>query len=237
MKPRTGSIIRRILRAFWSINLTTLLLLGACQQPSTDTQPVPAATPASETDALTPTELQRLLGAAQAAIDADHLTYPAEHSAYQIYRDILQYQPDQEDARRGLETLIEIYIARALEALDQQRYASARSMLSRARLIDPNHPSIAPAAQQIQLLASAQRTHLTLTEAMLAGDADQLIESLAPIAQQPLGYRCQFVISAKNDAQGRNLYQQLATAGNQTRPRAQLRIRLPIGIERLCFPL
>ena len=75
----------------------------------------------------------------------EHLTFPKRGSAYEIYTDILAKNPGSEAATRGLESIVEQYIQLSLSALDRRQFASARSMLARARLVlpeevQPGHP-------------------------------------------------------------------------------------------------
>ena len=59
---------------------------------------------------------------------------------------------------------------------------------------------------------------------------------LQALGELPDGYDCRFTIAAKNDAQGRWIYQTLASGSAGGRLRAQIEIRLPAGVERVCFP-
>jgi hypothetical protein len=220
--------------------------MGACQNP----QPERTGEPSSEVaatgeqaetpPAIDPVLLHELLDQADAAIARGQLTYPVENSAYASYSRILDQQPDQQDALRGMEHLVEQYIAMAMQNLERHRYASARSMLARARLIDPSHPSIEPTEEQIRLLSEAERKVLKLTQEQLNNPNHALTEALQRLAAHPAENDCRFTISAKNDAQGRWIYQHLSAAGegrqDNPRIRAQIRIRLPAAVERLCFP-
>ena len=194
--------------------------------------------PITEAQARTidPVVLHNLLDTAEAAIDAGQLTYPADGSALTIYQQILAIEPGQQDAERGLEHLVELYIDLAMTALQRGRHATARSMLSRARLIRPNHPSIEPTAAQIRLLDKADRKILKLTQTDLQERTAQVQDNLAALAIPSEGQTCRYTISAKNDAQGRWIYQRLAEASASGRLRAQINLRLPAGVERLCFP-
>jgi len=225
-----------------SIILLFTLILSACQ-----TQPEPSAMGSAVTTELNKAKplpelseraLLDLLDQAEAAVKRDHLTYPQQGSALEIYQEILRSLPTQEDALRGMENIVERYIALAMQALDRRRFASARSMLARARLIDPKHPSIGPTAQQINLLSAADRETLVITQAQLNNPDQKLSDALSALGQTPAQHRCRFNIAAKNDAQGRWIYQQLNPIKNGAKPRnpAQIVIRLPTTVERLCFP-
>ena len=225
------------LLAFLLTTSPALAGLAGCKN-TTDEVPVPDE-PIIEVVAkvIDPVVLHNLLDAAEVAIAQGRLTYPTDSNALDIYQQILAMEPGQQDAERGLERLVELYIELAMTALQRGRRASARSMLARARLIGPNHPSIEPTAAQIRLLDKADRKTLKLAQTDLQGRSAELSDNLATLARPPEGQACRYTISAKNDAQGRWIYQRMAQASSSGRIRAQINIRLPAGVERLCFPL
>jgi hypothetical protein len=222
----------------WAIYLLLWLALTGCQSgvaPQPQAPPIPE-TPPAEIKKIDPVVLHNLLDTADAAIAQGHLTFPQGNNAYDIYQRILALEPGQQDAVRGLENLVEEYVALAIQALERNQPATARSMLARARLIVPDHASIEPTEAQIRLLTQAQRKSLKLAQNKLNKPESAVGRELQALAQVAQNTDCRFIISAKNDAQGRWIYQQLAKGATQTRIRAQIRIRLPASVERLCFP-
>lgn len=216
--------------------VAVMLMLSGCQVQQPEPPPEPPGTvvePAAP--AIPPAQLRNWLEAAETAIERDHLTYPEEGSAFAIYQQILALDPDQEDARRGLERIVEVYIQLAMRALERRQFATARSMLARARIILPDHPSIEPSAAQIRLIMNADRVTLRLTSAAVKDAEPATLESLQQFAAVADDRSCRFTISARNDAQGRWLYQQLSAGLQTSRLRAQIQVRTPIQIERLCF--
>ena len=123
----------------------------------------------------------------------------------------------------------------AMRSLERGQFASARSMLARARIIIPDHPSIEPTDAQIRLLSQAQRKKLTLNQRELRNEDPHMQRELKNMAQIPADSSCRFTISAGSDAQGRWIYQRLSEAAPQGRIRAQIQVRLPAAVERLCF--
>ena len=220
--------------------LLSALLLTFCVGCATTPEPPPDVPQEVEQEvkppAIPPATLYTLLDLADQAIAEDHLTYPEEGSAFQLYNHILQLDPDQEDAQRGLERIVERYIALAMQALQRGQYAGARSMLARARIILPNHPSIEPSERQIRLLSKAQRSVLQLSQQALREESPDLVASIVQFAQpQAESQDCRYTINAKNDAQGRWIYQTLNSASGDNRVRAQINLRLPASVERMCF--
>jgi len=237
----THSISRRQLavvpptRCYLTILLTISFLLGGCQQipdePTVEIKTPIAVIPPS----IDPLLLITLMDAAEQAIEAGQFTYPSQGSALDLYHQILAIEPRQEDAERGLERLVELHVERAMTALGKAQYASARSMLARAKLINPNHPSIEPTQAQIRLLSNADKKFLKLDQAELARQAHSLRERVMQLALPQPGKACRFTILAKNDTQGRWIYEQLSKGNPSGRIRAQIALRLPAGIERQCF--
>ena len=215
--------------------LLALVTTGGCQTPAEPApEPEPQAPPPPSKIAAD--TLADLLYRAEEALAREHITYPAEGSALAFYEEILAIEADQEDAVRGLEHIVEQYIDLALKALDREQFASARSMLARARLILPDHPSIKPTEEQIRLLSEARRVTIRLQQADLERSEPDATAELRALGELPTGYNCRFTIAAKNDAQGRWIYRTLSSGSSSGRVRAQIEIRLPAGVERVCFP-
>ncbi len=207
-------------------------MLASCTTPS---QPPPPAEQAPPPPAFTDQQLSDWLYAADQALNRDHLTYPREGSAFEIYQQILHLQPNQEDATRGLERIVERYVAFAMAALERRQFASARSNLARARIILPDHPSIEPSAAQIRLIVEADRELVELNQKDLAAENTRVTQALQQLVNSASGDNCRYLINARNDGQGRWIYQQLSRAHTDARLRAQIQIRLPASVERLCF--
>lgn len=208
------------------------MILSACQAPQPE-----APTPAAPTPAKSAPDIRKIVAlfeAAEAALRADHLTYPEAGSAYVLFQEILALDPGHEAAQRGLERIVERYVELAMSALERRQFASARSYLSRARIIDPGHPSIEPSAEQIRLIMSAQRDVLRIDRIALAVKDAQLQAQLRDFAGAAKP-GCRFTISARNDGEGRWIYQTMSAAVTDTRLRAQVRIQAPPQVERLCF--
>lgn len=224
---------------FSFLTLTTclffMLSLSACQTQQQEPEVLTVQKPLPKAPEIPRAQLFRWLDEAEAAIQNDHLTYPEAGSAYSIYTHILKLQPDQPDALRGVEQIVENYVEMALSALDQRRFAAARSYLKRARLILPQHASIEPTARQIRLIMEADREVLTLEQSDLRQETKETVEALRQLGNYAAGKNCRFSIAARSDSQGRWLYQKLAEGAAEQRLRASMVIRLPARVERLCF--
>ncbi|MEZ5560696.1 MAG: hypothetical protein R3E86_19385 [Pseudomonadales bacterium] len=180
--------------------------------------------------------VRQLLAEAEQALAEDRLFVPAENSAISRYDKILAIDPGNLDAIRGLEKIVERYLELALEAADRRQFERARAMLEQAALADPRHPGIEPTAERIRLLSSAKRTVIRLDGAELSSRSAALVARLHDAGARIRTDGCRALISARNDAEGRWIYQQLSGAPGDARIRAEMQIAWPPNIEILCFP-
>jgi TonB family protein len=89
--------------------------------------------------------------AQQAMLDR-HFIEPAEGSALSLYRKVLVLDPDNGEARQGLQRLAEILFARVQSALDERKIDVALQSLETARSISPNDSRLGPLDERIASL-------------------------------------------------------------------------------------
>ena len=193
----------------------------------------PSAEPERTLSATEKRQVQALIFAAEDAMANSHLSFPDDGSALRLYRQALRLDPKSALAQRGLETIIEHYVALALKAANRGDTATARALLNRGRDIDPTHPSIGPTAQFVQTVDTSRREIVTLrglSDVRLRATMKALVQGIQP--------NCRFRIYATNDARTRYLYQVLREsflgAGLNHRPRAASNISTPERLERIC---
>ena len=178
-------------------------------------------------------EVQTLIYDAEDAFASNHLNFPDDGSALTLYRQALRLDPENAQAQRGMEKIIEHYIALALKAANRFDTATARTLLDRGRQIDPTHPSIAPAEQFIQTIDTSHREVV-----ILRGLTDAKVRATINALVQGVQKTCRFGIFAANDARTRHLYQLLRASFLQNdlnrRPRASSNISTPERLERIC---
>ncbi len=204
------------------------------------TEPVepPKETPVEaepEPDPVTPPGVDELLEQAELALKNDLLAYPEAGSALVLFNEVLALDESNAFAKRGLERIVERYLELAQRAAQRQQFARSRSMLARARLVDPEHPAIEPVTSQVQLLANARRERLKIDKSLLRARSETLLRPLANLGEKARAEGCRTTITARSDAEGRWLYQQLNHAPGERRIRALLQIGSPPQIEVLCF--
>ncbi len=182
-----------------------------------------------------PLVVDKLLEQAELALQNDQLTYPEAGSALLLFNEVLVLDEANPVAERGIERIVERYLELAERAAERQQFARARSMLTRARLVDPKHPAIEPTSSQVQLLANARRERLTIDKSLLSERSEALDQPLKDFGEKARAENCRTTITARTDAEGRWLYQQLNHAKGERRIRAQLQIGSPPQVEVLCF--
>ena len=178
-------------------------------------------------------EVQTLIYDAEDAFANNHLSFTHDGSALTLYRQVLRLDPENAQAQRGMEKIIEHYIALALKAANRFDTATARTLLDRGRQIDPTHPSIAPAEQFIQTIDTSHREVV-----ILRGLTDAKVRATINALVQGVQKTCRFRIFAANDARTRHLYQLLRASFLRNdlnrRPKASSNISTPERLERIC---
>src|SRR5690606_35682337 len=86
---------------------------------------------------------------AAAALAQDKLTSPMEDSALYYFEQVESLAPGHPQVERGKKAIIERYLQLTSEAITQQQTARARTLLERARWINPNHDGIEALALEI----------------------------------------------------------------------------------------
>jgi len=213
--------------------------LHGCQTPATEPpeaarQSAPPATPVALSTADQQRVLQ-LLEQAQRALAEDHLTYPANGSALTPFDAARAIDPENLEAQRGLEFIVERYIDMAERAASRGQLARARSMLDRARIVDAEHPAIPPSERRLGLLESTPRERLRIDALLLRGRSPTLVAALKDLAPLAREEHCRAIIRAGNDADGRWIYQGMSSGPGERRIRAQVQIGTPPQVEILCF--
>jgi hypothetical protein len=246
-----------------AIALLVLLLLGSLlsgcisQAPAPKpkvVQPLPtvAAKPAP------PTVEQRvslLLRQAERALSADRLLLPAGDNAYDRYQAVLKLQPNNAQAKTGLQVISMRYIDMGRTALRHSRVSDARVYAQRAKRVYGDNPllreleqALAEAEQHQRVAAlavdpspaahtkqgsapkSAQASadnEYALNPAALSKRGDEIQAVLAKVAQRVKVSDEVLLIVARNDEEGRWLYQAMKKAAEGHRIRGDIKVGSP----------
>jgi len=134
------------------------------RQGSTDVKPAPAAASAADKSAPAPApaavkppaeadeKVDALIEKAQQAMLDRHFIDPAAGSALSLYREVLIINPDNGEARQGLQRLFEILVARVQTALDDRKFDAALQFLETARSIDASDKRLSALDEKIASL-------------------------------------------------------------------------------------
>lgn len=215
--------------------LPIMAVLAACvappperpESPSAPVEPPPVETPSDPTPAYDEDALYALLDAADAALAEDRLLTPEQDNAYHYFREALAMAPDHPLARRGFERIVESYLALASRAIERERWASARSMLDRAGIVDGDHLGIAALRRQVELLANARRESVPLVQSAVRGRSPGTATQLKRLGRKARQANTRVTIRAASDADGRWIYEQMNKAPGERRIRASLQIGAP----------
>jgi hypothetical protein len=224
-------------------SIAAVALLCACATPPPQAPP-PAAAPAALIESATPppsapaalseSELDRLdelLTRGDDALKDDRLLTPIDDSAYDYYTAALKLAPEHPSALAGISKLVDRYLVLAADAIQRGRYDRAKNLLERARFIDSGHDGIALAEEKIALFERATRRRIPLDGAALSSRSPEIAADLAAWGKLAKTDRAWVTISARNDAEGRWIYQQLRRAPGERRIRAELVIAAVPGLE------
>ena len=157
--PKKTWVIPAIVVAVLAAAATVFMLM----RQGTDTHPaapITANVPAKSTAAQTPSKapadadekVDALVEKAQQAMLERHFIDPVAGSALSLYREVLIIDPDNGEARQGLQRLSEILITRVQSALDDRKFDVALQSLETARSIDASDRRLAALDEKIASL-------------------------------------------------------------------------------------
>jgi hypothetical protein len=165
--------------------------------------------------------IAELLTAGDRALSADRLLLPLEDNAYDRFRAVLLLEPDNPVARSGLQAIVLRYLDMARTAAARSEYRQALSHISMADQIEPGSPLVEELEDSIREQQARQRAHRAVVESdaehlldpeLLRQRADEIVELLGEIARKVRASEESILIVARNDAEGRWIYQQMREA-------------------------
>jgi tetratricopeptide (TPR) repeat protein len=233
-------IYRALLRATGILGVAALTMLSGCTNPPPAPEPAPpppppapAQPPPAPKPKIDIDRLDALLERGDQALKAGRLLTPIDDCAYDYYKEALKVAPDHPAALHGLERIAERYVAMAEQAAEKGQYQSARTSLERARIVDPDLDSIDAMEAQIKMRSTAQRQTSALDAQQLSDHSAALVGRLKALGAQAKAQDSWVVIRARNDAEGRWIYQQMADSPGSRRIRAELTLGAPPAVDLL----
>ena len=168
------------------------------------------------------------------ALKAGRLLTPIDDCAYDYYREALVVAPDHPAALHGLQRVAERYVGMAEQAAESGQFDTARSMLEHARIVDPRSRQHRRRAKRRSNCA-APRNAITSrsTPSNSSSRSAELSAQLKTLGAKAKAHDAWVIIRARNDAEGRWIYQQMADAPGDRRIRAELTLGAPPGVDLL----
>ena len=121
-----------------------------------------AEQPISKEPALPPekAEVARLLAAAEADLKARRLTSPAGNNAWDRYQQVLELEPTNPNAIKGIERVIGSYMELFGAAIEQEDFDKAAGYLAKIRELHPDSPVLEEGEQRLQDAKKARENRL-----------------------------------------------------------------------------
>ncbi|ACE85943.1 tetratricopeptide repeat protein [Cellvibrio japonicus] len=202
------------------------VFLGGCQwpflkQPEPIPEPVQPAVPAKRMETQQEHAIRMLLLNGEYTLSQDQLLTPANDNAFDYFRAVLKLDPNNQRAKGGIQGIVLRYVDLARQAAARGQYERATTMLNNARIVDPDNLLIKEVSEGLreQIKSAPPPTPYRgnpdeyLLEASLLGKEDpRILARLNEIAQKLKATDGLAMIVARNDVEGRWIYQQLRAA-------------------------
>ncbi|WP_308363872.1 MULTISPECIES: N-acetylglucosaminyltransferase [unclassified Microbulbifer] len=215
--------------------LACLLWLAGCggsapPQPQPAPQPQPVKPRGPSPEEIRQRAVNYFLQRAEEAERKGFLTEPAGASAYDHYLRVRQLDPGNTRAASGIQSIVLELVASARDALRRRAFGEVNSFLNRAEELAPGNPLTAEV--RAQLARERSRASVSLPEgesvplpaAQLAARSDAIVELLRNTALRIRRDELRVIIVARNDAEGRWVYQQLREAVPGYRVRGDIKL-------------
>ncbi len=195
------------------VSFLLIITLAGCQLVTP-----PAVVPSVDTTTLPPRlsvkeqRINQLLTEARVAFEANRLTTPVDDNAYLRYTQVLAMDESNAAALLGLSEIVEKYLSWALDHLAAGNLASARRYVGTAQSVDPLHPNLAAVQARLNEAVNSREVSYDLPVRDLSNRADWLVGRLLEIGREVQRRNARVIITARSDAEGRWIYQQLNLA-------------------------
>ena len=165
-----------------------------------------------------------MLYEARLAYDDNRLMSPLGNNAYDGFRAVLDFDPENVVALQGIEDIVIRYVALADEAIQSRQYDNAESLLNRAELIDQTEVTIADARQRLEVARQIRIQVFALDEQGLSERSLELMVELGEIGQFIRDREATFLIYARTDEEGRWVYRIMREAVGGYRLRGDIAV-------------
>ncbi len=180
--------------------------------------------------------LEAMLAKAEKALAEDRLMTPEYDNAYDRFRAVLLLQPYNQQAQTGIQQILARYVQLGSDALAVGNTRSAQKLLASAEQLDAGSPLVLelkqrlreaqyiPRVEKPKVVSLAHDEEIVLPAKALAARSDSVAELLAAVAERMAASDETVLIYARNDAEGRWVYQQMRRAVPDYRLRGDIKI-------------
>ncbi len=184
--------------------------------------------------------VKRLLSRAERALARDRLLQPIHDNAYDHYASVLLVDPGNQEAELGMQAIVLRYLDLARSAAQASRYKEAKQYLDRALSISPDNVHVKSLVQSLRketapILAATviSDNAIMLDEGLLSKRSILMVEQLGLLAVKVKREQNTVVIFARNDNEGRWIYQQMREAVTGYLLRGDIQKGSPVRVELL----
>ena len=188
----------------------------------------------SQTSSASPTLINRVLMKADASLTAGRFVQPSHNNAYDRYRAVLQIDPNNQRAAEGLNKILLAYLRMADTELTQGSRQHATTFL---RLLEERFPdrsevealrkrmALLPRDRSMPVVNDFSLREIALNAEELKAKSAAIKRKIEEIAKHVAGTHEAVLIVARNDAEGRWIYQTMNAATPSYRVRGDIQIR------------
>ena len=87
-------------------------------------------------------DIEKFLISAKESLDAYRLTTPPETSAYHYYNEVLKLDPENREAKQGIEEIADLYALLAEKQMKNFKYEKANEYIEKGLAVSPNHSKL-----------------------------------------------------------------------------------------------
>lgn len=208
------------------------VVLGGCESARAPTvyrsptvvEPEPVSEPRASEELRRGRLLADMLYDARIAYENNQLMTPSGSSAYDRYREVLSFDPENAVARQGLVDIVLRYVQLADIEISQGEYDNAASLLQRGASILPERPELSEARARLAVARETKIENHLLDPEGLSNQSLELMTQLAEIAESIRARETTFLINARTDDEGRWIYKIMREAVGGYRLRGDIGI-------------
>lgn len=165
-----------------------------------------------------------MLYEARLAYEDNRLQSPPGNNAYDMFRAILDFDPDNEVALQGIRDIVLRYIELADAAMNVRQYDNAEALLRRAASIDQQSEDVANARRQLEQARNIQMEIFALDAEQITDRSLEIMVELGEIGQYIQEKEATFLINARTDEEGRWIYRIMREAVGGYRLRGNIAV-------------